>query len=564
MTAVIPAAALNHHIGILGKTGAGKSHAAQGLAERLIEAKQRICIIDPTDRYWGLRLLADGKNPSGYEIIIFGGAHADLPLAATHGATLAEIVGTTTTPAIISTRHMTVGERTRFFTDFAETLIRKNDGPLHLIIDESHLFAPQGGAKVGGMAPAMLHATNNLVSLGRGVGLRIMLLSQRPAKLHKDCITQVETLIAMRLIAPQDRNAIRDWIKEWADESTGAELMSSLPSLPTGTAWLWAPELDVLKKVAFPRNSTFDSGAPPAAGKRGPSLKPIDLAAVRGKLEIVAKEAIENDPKRLKARIAELERSLAAKPKAEMDQAQLDAIVERAKQRGRDEAAEEVAELEASLDRAVRTISDIEGTASGFMTGGAADRKRKPMKPPAARPVTAAPRQASSSSPAPVRKTNVAAGGPLSGGERKILTVLAQYPSGRTKRQIGILAGYAVNGGAFNNYLGSLRSKGAIEGANTGMIAITDLGRDLLGPYDPLPTGRALLDHWLSQLDKAPRLVLSHLAASYPDQVGKRELAEAIGYESSGGGFNNALSRLRTLELISGSNKLMAAEELFE
>ena len=99
-----------------------------------------------------------------------GSASSTRPTAigsASHGATLAEIVGTTTTPVIISTRLMTVRDRTRFFTDFAEQLIRRSEGELQLVIDEAHLFMPQQGASgTDGTAPAMLHAGNNLVSLG--------------------------------------------------------------------------------------------------------------------------------------------------------------------------------------------------------------------------------------------------------------------------------------------------------------------------------------------------------------------------------------------------------------
>ena len=58
-----------------------------------------------------------------------------------------------------------------------------------------------------------------------------------------------------------------------------------------------------MRKVGFPLIATYDSGKP-RAGAKDPALKPIDLAAVRGKLELVAKEAVENDPRRLKARIA--------------------------------------------------------------------------------------------------------------------------------------------------------------------------------------------------------------------------------------------------------------------
>jgi DNA helicase HerA-like ATPase len=80
--AVIPDPVLESHLALLGKTGSGKSNAAVILAERLIDKKHRVCIVDPTDRYWGLRLSPDGRSPSGYEPVIFGGQHADLPLEA--------------------------------------------------------------------------------------------------------------------------------------------------------------------------------------------------------------------------------------------------------------------------------------------------------------------------------------------------------------------------------------------------------------------------------------------------------------------------------------------------
>src|ERR1044072_7842200 len=89
-----------------------------------------------------------------------------LPLGGAHGEAIAEIIGTSTTPGIIDTSLLRVGERTHFFADFADALVRKNKGPLHLVIDEAHLFAPQG--KVSDpRSSAMLHAANNLVSLVR-------------------------------------------------------------------------------------------------------------------------------------------------------------------------------------------------------------------------------------------------------------------------------------------------------------------------------------------------------------------------------------------------------------
>jgi hypothetical protein len=91
-------------------------------------------------------------------------------------------------------------------------------------------------------------------------------------------LTQVETLIAMRLIAPKDRAAVEDWIGEWADPKQGREVIASLPSLPRGTGWVWAPELDLLSRMAFPLIATFDSSSTPEHGE--PAKSPVDLSAI--------------------------------------------------------------------------------------------------------------------------------------------------------------------------------------------------------------------------------------------------------------------------------------------
>ena len=156
----------------------------------------------------------------------------------------------------------------------------------------------------------------------------------------------------------------------------------------------------------------------------------------------------------------------------------------------------------------------------------------------------------------------------LAKAERCILTVLAQYPEGRRKNQVALLAGYAVNGGGFNNAVSSCRSRGWLEGrpehSMQGLLRITEAGLAVLGAWEPLPTGRALVDYWLGQLAKAERSILEALVSAHPTALTKQELGERAGYEPSGGGFNNALSKLRTLELIEGRGELRASEGFFE
>jgi hypothetical protein len=75
----------------------------------------------------------------------------------------------------------------------------------------------------------------------------------------------------------------------------------------------------------------------------------------------------------------------------------------------------------------------------------------------------------------------------------------------------------------------------------------------LLGSWEPLPTGAELIDYWQSRLGKAERLILETLTQVYPDPLTKEEVAAKAGYEANGGGFNNALGRLRTLNWCKGA-----------
>jgi uncharacterized protein len=128
---------------------------------------------------------------------------------------------------------------------------------------------------------------------------------------------------------------------------------------------------------------------------------------------------------------------------------------------------------------------------------------------------------------------------------------------------VALLTGYASTGGGFNNYLGALRSRSLIEGAGD-RLTITGHGIQALGSWEPLPLGIALIDYWRSRLGKAERLILETLTQAYPKALSKEEVAAQAGYEASGGGFNNALGRLRTLELVQGRGELRASGDLFD
>lgn len=552
----IPSKVLEQHIAILGKTGSGKSYTAKGIAERLLREKRRVCIIDPTSGWYGLRSDVTGKKPA-FPIVVFGGEHGDVPLGQNHGAAIAEIIATTDTSAILDTRHMTVGERTRFFTDFAETLLRKNKGPLQLIIDEAHVFAPQGRVN-DPQSGKMLHAANNLVSLGRGIGLRIILISQRPAKLHKDSLTQAETLIAMRLIAPQDRRAVEDWIGEWADPAKGKQILASLPSLPTGEGWIWSPEVGILERVTFPKITTYDTSRAPDGESGKIVLANIDLPSIQARLETVASDAFNDDPKRLRARIAELER--AAKSSPVSAPAPPPTIIDKpVLSNGHLDRLESAAASLASSIREVEACGKIVADALKELKTPGLDRISAPKSAPLpSRPIQVKVVNGEYRPPAVNGDGNVG-----KGLGRNILTVLAQYPHGMGLERLAALARSTVSG-HFNNTVGNLRTSGYITPARVSPIQITQEGVHALGNYDPLPMGADLRLYWVNRLGAGlGSKILRTLIQSYPRSLSLEELAAECD-SSVSGHFNNTIGSLRTMGLMTPARTpILASENLF-
>lgn len=334
----IPAAALSQHIIALGKTGSGKSSKLRVLVEGLLEQQQPLTIVDPKGDWWGLKSSADGRRP-GFPIVIFGGEHADVPINEHSGAHIAELVATGNRPALIDLGGWMVGERTRFFIAFASTLFKLTRGARHLVMPECHNFAPQGKVQDPD-AGKMLHWANRLASEGRGRGITILADSQRPQKVHKDFLTSCETLIACKVIHKLDRDSIKDWIDGCADAAKGREVIAGLAQLKKPEAWVWSPEVDFGPKlVQWPMFATFDSFKPQAAdaGKLA-GWADVDLEEVRGKLAGVVQEAEANDPKRLRATIADLQRQLRAAAPAGATQAVLQAAELRGRAQGRDQA----------------------------------------------------------------------------------------------------------------------------------------------------------------------------------------------------------------------------------
>jgi hypothetical protein len=284
----IPIDALDSDIAILGRKGGGKSYTAKGIVERLLDLGRRVLILDPLGVWAGLRTGTDGES-EGYPVAIFGGLHADLPLDPAAAAPLARIVAAENLPAVIDLSELSKTKQQAFLYAFLHELRTVNREALTIVLEEADVFAPQNPQ---GDDSKQLHGEIDWIARrGRFRGFRLITITQRPARLSKDVLTQSATLIAHRLPAPQDRDAVKAWVDGNGDAAKAREVFDTLAQLTVGEAWVWAPEHDLLERIHFPRIKTLDTSSTPKAGEKRiepKTLAQVDVSAIRDALAAAA------------------------------------------------------------------------------------------------------------------------------------------------------------------------------------------------------------------------------------------------------------------------------------
>jgi hypothetical protein len=571
-----PDKVLNQHLVMFGKTGAGKSSKLRVTVEHLFARGKRVCIVDPKGDWWGLKVAGDGRSP-GMPFVLFGDFKnpdvRDVPINDQSGAQIAELIVSGNRPCVIGMRGWTNGAKTRFWIDFASTLFNRNSGELYLVVDEAHNFAPKqwkGRQSKDDNITMAVHWTNTLLSEARGLGIVCLLATQRPQKLHNDTASSCETLVALRVTHPRDREAVEDWIDGNGDPDVGKEVVASLAQMKREEGWVWSPDAEFgPKRVTFPMFQTFDSFAPPQLQRKvsGKGWADVDLTAVKEKLAAVIQEAEENDPKLLKQQLADLRQQLAARPKetktvevvkrVEVPVLKNGQLTRTEKIFGRFEDLGQKLLAEASqLRRLIEPAALPRTQPAPAAVAGTRTAAALPARSPAPTPTPAAVRTSSSST---------AVAGDVDGGTRKILIALAQR-DGLNNKQLGQRAGVSPNSSTFRGYLADARKNNWIrdEGA---LRYITDAGVAALGEYTPLPTGAALREHWYSKLgtDSGETSFLKVAVAAYPSSVSYTHLSEQTGTPETSSTFRGYLATLRKLELVSGKKPhIRASDELFD
>lgn len=123
--------------------------------------------------------------------------------------------------------------------------------PVFFVLEEAHNFVP-GGQGAQSHSAAII---KRIASEGRKFGLFLVLITQRPYKVHGDTLSQCNSQIIMRLTNPQDQQAIR-----LSSESISEGLLADLPGLNIGEAVILGPLVRVPVMVRVGHRESKEGG----------------------------------------------------------------------------------------------------------------------------------------------------------------------------------------------------------------------------------------------------------------------------------------------------------------
>lgn len=134
-------------------------------------------------------------------------------------------------------------------------MARKNNFivPFFMVIEEAHNFAPErsfGGEVVSSQI------LRNVASEGRKFGLGLCMVTQRPARLDKNVLSQCNSQIILKLSNPNDITAVANSIESFTEN-----MKDDLKSLPVGNAIVTGAAVDRTLIVDIRTRKSLHGGA---------------------------------------------------------------------------------------------------------------------------------------------------------------------------------------------------------------------------------------------------------------------------------------------------------------
>lgn len=400
---------------------------------------------------------------------------------------------------------------------------------------------------------------------GRTRGFVVTLISQRPAVLHKNVLSQANTLIAMQLTASQDRKAAELWIKGQADVETGKRVLADLPKLKQGIGYVWSPQYELLERARFPMITTADTSATPKHDEV--ALEPPDPPSYAGEFpeltDLEADPLDDDEPLRCRGRGRKRGRTALQqidKASAENIDAARVAAFREGRAMGVDEGRAEgrraallalrtpVFALRDGIVALAIQVETIAAAATPAATNPPKPATGAVATSPARRPIAATPGPEASVPDATVR----------------ILATLAcRYPAKFTVAEWAALAGMARKGGAWTRHYRLLKSERLIEEID-GAVRATPAAFEVCGAVpEAAATREDLIRLWHEKLGGSTERVLRALIEVPQHGLDREGIAVAAGMVPRGGAFGRMLRGLVRNDLVEQRGRLYFAGRIF-
>ncbi|MFC5972173.1 ATP-binding protein [Halomarina salina] len=230
-----------------GKSGSGKSNSVSVVAEELLSLGLPIVVVDIEGEYWGLTERFD---------VTYAGTRAEADVAPSMDVVddLVESVLVDNEPLVLDVSGITdADEIDALLTAFVTRLFERElqaQKPCLLFVEEIHEFLPQSGGS-GNLSEMLI----TVAKRGRKRGLGLCGISQRPAAVDKEFITQCEWIAWHRLTWENDTKVV--------EKILGRDAADRITTLDTGEALLMSDWDESLQRVTFRKKRTFDAGATP-------------------------------------------------------------------------------------------------------------------------------------------------------------------------------------------------------------------------------------------------------------------------------------------------------------
>ncbi len=566
-------------------SGSGKSWLLRRIIEQALPHVQ-VFILDPEGEFHTLR--------EKFEILVCAPEGADAVATPATAALLVRSLLETAAPdrlgvsAVFNIYDLKAYERQAFVRAFCEALVNAPRPLWHnvlIVIDEAHIFCPEGSKSESGQAVI------DLATRGRKRGFGLMLATQRLAKLHKDAAGEMLN----KLIG---RTSLINDIKRAADElgESPKEMAGKLRDLAPGEWYAYGPAFPegiqrikvgpVVTTHPRPGNRLLEAPAAP-----GPQIRALLAERLKDLPQQAAQEAVTLD--QLRAQLQEsqqaVKRLLSQTGPQGIPEAEVLRRIQEAQAKAFNEGAEmamiSALKLRALLEMMLEAIPagpeawienptptlplpNLQAATESFLATFAHEPVAHEHRPGGKGKIPERPflkdgtfggdgtvryngKAYEKSIQATVRKYG---GGDLSTPQQTILDTLAQFDTygvhQLNRTILAVQAGVSAASSGFQNNLGKLRTLGLLDYPASGIVGLTEAGRSQARTPATALTLSEFHNAWFRMLPSPQAAILEALLGVYPKDLDRKSLSDKVYASPSSSGFQNNLGRLRSMGAI--------------